>query len=123
MNFLNSYKDQTFALFRIVMGLLFLFHGTQKLLGLPIELPFPLNPMSTAAGIIEIVGGLFIMLGFYARPAAFLSSGTMAVAYWLAHGLNSPFPIANGGELAAIYCFGFLFIAANGPGIWSINKH
>lgn len=121
-NYLDNYKEHTFAALRIVLGLLFLFHGTQKLLAFPIEFPFPLNPMITAAGVIELVAGTLIMIGFYSRFAAFLASGTMAVAYWIAHGLNSPFPIANGGELSAIYCFSFLFIAANGPGIWSINK-
>ena len=114
--------EYTFAAFRIVMGVLFLFHGSQKLFGFPIAFPYPLNPMLTAAGIIELIGGTLIMLGFYTRPAAFLASGTMAVAYWMAHGFNHVFPIANGGELAALYCFGFLFIAANGPGVWCINN-
>lgn len=122
MNFLNPLKEHAFAAFRIVIGFLFLFHGTQKLLGFPIAFPYPLNPMITAAGVIELVGGALVMLGFYSRPAAFLCSGTMAVAYWMAHGFNHVFPIANGGELAVFYCFGFLLIATHGPGIWSINK-
>ncbi|XPF93740.1 DoxX family protein [Colwellia sp. RE-S-Sl-9] len=122
MNFLDKYKEHTYAAFRIVLSFLFIFHGTQKLLSFPIEFPYPINPMIMSAGIIELVCGTLVMLGFYARGAAFLASGTMAVAYWLAHGLNNPFPIANGGELATIYCFGFLFIATNGPGMWSINK-
>ncbi len=123
MNFLNKYKEQTYAMFRIVIGFLFLFHGSQKIFGFPIDFPYPLNPMITTAGVIELVGGALIMVGFYSRIAAFLCSGTMAVAYWVAHGFNHVFPIANGGELAALYCFGFLLIAANGPSIWSINKH
>ncbi len=123
MNFLNKYKEQTYAMFRIVIGFLFLFHGSQKLLGFPIDFPYPLNPMIATAGVIELVGGALIMIGFYSRIAAFLCSGTMAVAYWLAHGFNHVFPIANGGELAVLYCFGFLLIATNGPSIWSINKH
>lgn len=123
MDFLNKYKDYTYAAFRIVMGFLFACHGTQKLFDFPIEFPHgPLNALTTSAAIIELAAGLLVMVGFYARPAAFLASGTMAVAYWLVHGLNHAFPIANGGELAALYCFGFLFVAANGPGVWSINK-
>lgn len=122
MIFLDNYKTHTYAAFRIILSFLFIFHGTQKLFSLPIALPFPLNQMVTAAGVIELVAGVLIMIGFYSRFAAFLASGTMAVAYWIAHGLNSPLPITNGGELSSIYCFGFLMIAANGPGIWSINK-
>ncbi|MEM9255145.1 MAG: DoxX family protein [Pseudomonadota bacterium] len=124
MGFLDQYKDITYALFRIVAGFLFACHGTQKLFDVPIEFPYgPLTTLTLSAGIIETVGGLFIMFGFFTRPAAFLSSGTMAVAYWLAHGLQHPFPIANGGEISAFYCFAFLFMACYGSGIWSINKH
>ncbi len=122
MQFLNKFSDQSYAAFRIVVGFLFLCHGTQKLFGFPIEFPYPLNPMSTAAGVIELAAGALIMIGFYSRFAAFLASGTMAVAYWMVHGLNSPFPIANGGEISAFYCFAFLYIATKGPGIWSLNK-
>lgn len=122
MKFLDKYKEHTFAAFRIVMGFLFLFHGSQKLFSFPIEFAYPLNPMLIAAGVIELVGGVLVLLGFFSRSAAFLCSGTMAAAYWMAHGFNHVFPIANGGELAVLYCFGFLLIAANGPGIWSINK-
>ena len=73
------------------------------------------------AGGIELVGGALVMVGLFTRWAAFICSGTMAVAYWLAHGLNALFPIQNGGELAALYCFAFLFIAANGSGAWSVD--
>lgn len=72
--------------------------------------------MLTAAGAIELVGGALIMLGLFTRPVAFICSGTMAVAYWMMHGLNSSFPIANGGEIVTLYCF-FLFIATRGAGI------
>ncbi len=122
MTFLDSYKDYCYAAFRIVTGFLFLCHGTQKLFSFPIEFPYPLSGMSTGAAVIELVAGTLIVVGFYSRYAAFIASGTMAVAYWLVHGLNNPFPIANGGEISAFYCFAFLYIAANGPGIWSINK-
>ena len=123
MKFLNNYSDFSYAAFRIVAGFLFLCHGTQKLFGFPIEFPYSLNAMSTSAGVIELVAGALIIVGFYSRFAAFIASGTMAVAYWTAHGLNSPFPIGNGGELAALYCFAFLYIATKGPGVWSLNKN
>lgn len=122
MKFLDSFSDYSYAAFRIVTGFLFLCHGTQKLFGVPIGFPYPLNPMNTSAGVIELVAGALLMIGFYSRYAAFLASGTMAVAYWMAHGLRHPFPIANGGELAALYCFAFLYIATKGPGIWSLNR-
>ena len=122
MKFLDNYSNHSYALFRIVAGFLFLCHGTQKLFGWPIEFPYPLTAMTTSAAVIELVAGALIMVGFYSRFAAFLASGTMAVAYWVAHGLNSPFPIGNGGELAALYCFAFLYIATKGSGIWSLNS-
>lgn len=122
MNFLSKYTEQIYAVFRIVTGFLFLCHGTQKLIGFPIAFPYPLNTMTTAAGVIELLAGALIIAGFYSRYAAFIASGTMAVGYWMMHGLNNPFPIANGGEITAFYCFAFLYIAAKGPGIWAINN-
>lgn len=121
MERLGKFKDQTFAIMRIMVGLMFMAHGVQKLLGFPVEFPYPLNFMTGAAGGIELVAGALITIGFITRPAAFLASGMSAVGYWLMHGLNGFFPITNGGELIAIYCFVFLFIAANGAGIWSID--
>ena len=73
------------------------------------------------AGPIELLTGLLVMVGLLTRPAAFLAGGTMAAAYWMAHGLQSFWPIANGGELAVIYCFAFLFVAARGGGVWSLD--
>ena len=123
MKFLDDYQEHAYALLRIVSGFLFLWHGSQKYFNFPIDFPHaPLNPMLSAAGVIELAGGILIMIGFFTRPAAFICSGTMAVAYWMAHGMKNLFPIANGGELAAIYCFVFLFIATRGAGIWSIDK-
>ena len=122
MNFLNKYQEQSYALLRIVTGFLFLWHGTQKFFNFPVEFPWGLNPMTSAAGAIEIVGGVLVMIGLFTRPAAFICSGTMAVGYWMAHGSQGFFPIANGGELAALYCFIFLFIATRGSGIWSVVK-
>jgi putative oxidoreductase len=122
MKFLDHYSKYSYAIFRIVIGFMFLCHGTQKLFGLPIDFPYPLNAMTTSAGFIELAAGALIIVGFYSRYAAFIASGTMAVAYWMVHGLNNPFPIANGGEITALYCFAFLYIATKGPGIWSLNK-
>ena len=123
MKFLDNYQDHSYALLRIVSGFLFLWHGAQKFFNFPIEFPYgPLNPITTAAGAIELLGGTLIMIGLFTRPAAFICSGTMAAAYWMAHGSKSFFPIANGGEIAALFCFIFLFIATRGAGIWSLDK-
>ena len=123
MKFLDNYQEQTYALMRIVTGFLFIWHGSQKLFNYPVDFPYgPLNPLLTVAGIIELIGGVLVMIGLMTRPAAFICSGTMAVAYWMAHGSQSFFPIVNGGEISALYCFAFLYIAARGAGIWSIDK-
>ena len=123
MKFLDNYQEQTYALLRIVTGFLFIWHGSQKFFNYPVDFPYgPLNPLLTAAGIIELIGGVLVMIGLMTRPAAFICSGTMAVAYWMAHGSQSFFPIVNGGEISALYCFAFLYIAARGAGIWSIDK-
>ena len=123
MKFLDNFQEQSYALLRIVSGFLFLCHGSQKLFNFPIEFPYgPLNSMTGAAGVIELVGGALIIIGLFTRPAAFICSGMSAVAYWMAHGTQSIFPIANGGEIVALYCFIFLFIATRGAGIWSIDK-
>ena len=121
-NLLDGREEQSYALLRIVTGFLFIWHGTQKLLNFPVEFPYPLNPLMYSAGAIEMVGGVLVMIGLFTRPAAFICSGTMAAAYWMAHGMNSVFPIINKGELAALYCFAFLFIAMRGAGIWSVDK-
>ena len=113
---------QTYALLRIVTGFLFLWHGTQKLLGFPGEAPAGAPDFVIyVAGPIELVGGILILIGLFTRWVAFLCSGLMAVAYWLAHGSQAFLPLVNGGELAVLYCFVFLFISAHGAGIWSID--
>lgn len=119
MKFLDGFTEQAYALLRIVAGLLFLAHGVQKFLNFPAPFPMPLNPMLTAAGAIELVAGTMIVIGVFTRPAAFIASGMSAVGYWVAHGTQGPFPIANGGETIILYCF--LFIAARGAGIWSAD--
>ena len=119
---MERFNDHTYALMRIVAGLLFLSHGLQKLVGFPAPPQMPLPAFVTyGAGSIELIGGLLITLGLFGRWAAFVCSGQMAVAYWLAHGTNSLFPLLNQGELAVLYCFVFLAIAARGSGIWSID--
>jgi len=119
---MNGIADPSYAIYRMIIGFLFLWHGTQKLFNIPLEFPYELNTLSYAAGAIELIGGAMVLFGCVTRPVALVCSGTMAVAYWMVHGLNSFFPMINGGELAALYCFGFLLIAANGPGIWSVDN-
>jgi|TARA_B110000503_G_scaffold123895_1_gene189907 putative oxidoreductase len=121
-NLLDGREEQAYALLRIVTGFLFIWHGTQKLLNFPVEFPYPLNPLMYSAGAIEMVGGVLVMIGLFTRPTAFICSGTMAAAYWMAHGMNNVFPILNKGELAALFCFAFLYIAVRGAGIWSLDK-
>lgn len=121
-NFMRPYEAHTYSLLRIVAGFLFLWHGASKVLGFP-EPPPPGAPAFViyVAGTIELVGGLLVMIGLFTRWAAFLSSGTMAFAYWLGHGTKALLPVQNQGELAALYCFVFLFIAARGGGLWSVD--
>lgn len=121
-NLLDGREEQAYALLRIVTGFLFIWHGTQKLFNFPAEFPYPLNPLMYSAGAIETIGGVLVMIGLFTRPTAFICSGTMAAAYWMAHGMNSLLPIINRGELAALFCFAFLYIAVRGAGIWSVDK-
>ena len=123
MKFLNNYQDQAYALLRITAGFMFLLHGTQKFFNFPQQYPYgELGFLTIAAGTIELVGGILIILGLTTRAAAFISSGAMAVAYWLYHGIPPFYPLVNGGEVAALYCFIFLFIACKGAGIWSMDN-
>ena len=119
--FLKPFESQIYAVMRIVVGFLFLFHGTQKLFDFPKAFGRDLDPTMLTAGVLELVGGVLIMVGFMTRWTAFVCSGLMAAAYWIAHGTKHALPIMNGGEPAALYCFVFLFIAAKGSGIWSVD--
>jgi putative oxidoreductase len=126
-SFMRPFESQAYAAFRIVAGLLFLWHGTEKLFGFPEAMPPGVPAFITyVGGPIELIGGVLVMIGLFTTWAAFISSGEMAVAYWLGHGLGlkgpfSIFPVVNHGELAILYCFAFLFISARGAGIWSVD--
>jgi putative oxidoreductase len=120
----GRYAPQALSLLRIVAALLFVLHGTSKLVNFP---PFPMDlpapgSMLWIGAIIELVGGLLVLIGLFTRPAAFILSGEMAVAYWMFHAPRSTFPSANQGEAAILFCFIFLLIAAAGPGPWSVDE-
>ena len=119
---LGRFAPQFYALLRIVAGILFACHGAQKLFGVMGGERVPLMTQLGLAGVIEFVGGLMIAFGIFASFAAFIACGEMAVAYFQAHAPRGTFPIQNGGELALLYCFTFLYIAARGNGIWSVRR-
>ena len=119
---LGRFSPQFYGLMRIVVGLLFACHGAQKLFGVLGGHRFVLASQFGLAGIIEFFGGLLIAIGFFAGTAAFIASGEMAYAYFTQHLPRHGFPIQNGGELAVLYCFVFLYIASRGVGAWGIDK-
>jgi putative oxidoreductase len=120
---LSRWQPQLLALLRIVAGLLFLEHATQKFFAFPAPFPTPgpLPPIEIAAGVIELLTGIFVTIGLFTRPIAFLAAGEMAVGYFMFHFPHSFWPAVNMGEAAILYCFIFLYIAAAGPGAWSID--
>lgn len=111
------------SLMRIVTALLFLEHGTSKILMFPLTSMSGPTPWSVywIAGIIELTGGLFLLVGLWSRPVALLLSGEMAIGYWMVHAPHSVFPVVNGGESAILFCFNFLFLAFAGAGPWSVD--
>src|SRR5262249_23360598 len=111
------------SVLRIVAALLFFEHGTTKLLGFPPSdhSGVPFLSLAWVAGLIELVGGALLIPGIFTRCVAFVLSGEMAFAYWMAHAPKSPFPVANGGDAAILYCFVFLYLAAAGGGPWSVD--
>ena len=120
---LSAYAPQALAVLRIVTALLFILHGTQKVMGFPAtDMSPPLMSLFGLAGLIEIVTGILLLVGFFTRPAAFVASGTMAVAYWMVHAPGNLFPTNNGGDAAILFCFVFLYLVFSGPGAWSVNK-
>ena len=118
---LGRVAPQIYALLRIISGLLFAVHGAQKLLGVLGGQQVPIMSQFGLAGVIELVGGLMIAAGVFASLAAFVASGEMAAAYFQAHAPKAFWPVQNGGELAALYCFVFLYVAARGNGTWSVQ--
>jgi putative oxidoreductase len=118
---LGRVAPQIYALLRIASGLLFAVHGAQKLLGVLGGQQVPIMSQFGLAGVIELVGGLMIAAGVFASLAAFVASGEMAVAYFQAHAPKGFWPVQNGGELAALFCFLFLYVAARGNGTWSVQ--
>lgn len=119
---LGRYSDAIYALLRFVAGFMFTFHGAQKILGLLGGEKVPVGTLFWFGGMIELVGGILIMIGLLASWAAFLASGTMAVAYFMVHQPQGTWPVQNQGELAALYAFVFLYIAARGSGPFSVAR-
>jgi putative oxidoreductase len=122
---LNQYQPAMLSLLRFITGLLFLEHGTQKFLSFPGGMAAGMgwtfaNP-GAYAGIVELLCGALIAIGLATRPAAFIASGTMAVAYWTAHAPKGPFPVNNMGDAAILYCFVFLYLVFAGAGPWSLD--
>ena len=124
-NRLNQYAPSVLSLVRIVTGLIFLEHGTQKFLGFPpgqmANAGWALSHPGHYAGIVELVAGALLVLGLFTRSAAFIASGTMAVAYWSSHAPQNFFPVENMGDAAILYCFIFLSLVFAGPGPLSLD--
>jgi putative oxidoreductase len=114
-------SEPLYAAFRIVFGVLFAFHGAQKLFGAFGGKVVPVGSLPWTAGVIELAGGILIAVGLFAGLAAFIASGEMAFAYFMAHAPRGPWPIQNAGELAVLYCFAFLYISSRGSGPISID--
>lgn len=119
--FLGRYSTYIYAIFRIVFGFLIMLHGTQKWLGWP-PAKQAAEGLALVAGVIELVGGFLIMIGFFSSIAAFIACGMYAVAYFMVHQPGGALPIMNGGELAVAYCFACLYIASRGSGVWSVDS-
>lgn len=125
MAFLDRFSPTLLSVLRIVAALLFMEHGTAKMLQFPATEMFAQPPefgtLAWLAAVLELVGGALLALGLFTRPVAFILSGEMAVAYWMAHAPQGPFPLINQGEGAILYCFLFLYLAAAGGGPWSLD--
>jgi putative oxidoreductase len=121
----SKYWPETLSILRIVIGLMFLEHGSAKLLGFPhpaTAMP-AMGSLMWVQGVIELVGGALIALGLLTRPVAFILAGDMAVAYFMAHAPKDFFPLLNGGDAAILYCFVFLLFFVAGPGRWSVDRN
>ena len=120
-----TWSPRVLSVLRVISAFLFMQHGAQKLLGFPSPPPFdqpPLMSLLGVAGALELVGGFLLVIGLFTRPVAFVLSGLMAVAYFMAHAPEGFWPILNQGELAIMYCFVFLYLAAAGGGEWSLDN-
>src|SRR5690349_4805689 len=120
--FSHSWQAHMLSMLRFVAGLLFLQHGLMKLFGLPGPFNGHVAGLILLAGLIELIGGVLVCIGLLTRPAAFIMSGEMAFAYFMSHAPRSAFPILNGGDLAIMYCFVFLYLAVAGGGSWSLDR-
>lgn len=120
---LDAYAPHALAILRIVTAVLFLQHGLQKLVGFPpTDMQPPAFSLFWIGGVLELVGSLLLIVGLFTRPTAFVLSGMMAVAYWGFHAPAGIYPVLNGGELAIMYCFVFLYLVSSGPGAWSLDS-
>lgn len=122
--FVDVWSDRAVSVLRIVAGFLFMSHGMQKLLGFPAPAAhsFQLFTLSGFAGVLELFGGILLLIGLFTRPVAFILSGEMAFAYFIAHAPQNFWPLINRGELAVLYCFVFLYFAVAGGGVWSLDN-
>ena len=124
MSALKSFQPVVLSVLRIVAAYLFLLHGTAKFFSFPMSMGGVPEGLMLVAGILEIVGGILLILGLFTRPAAFILSGQMAVAYFMAHASsgNVLFPLVNHGESAVLFCFVFLYLAVVGGGAWALDN-
>lgn len=119
---IETWRPRVLSILRIVAAVLFFEHGTQKIFGFPEAQHVPeVLSLSWFAGIIEVIGGALLIAGLFTRPVAFLLSGEMAFAYWMAHAPRSLFPVLNGGDAAILFCFLFLYLVFAGGGVWSLD--
>ncbi len=119
---LSALQPYAIGVLRIVAGLLYFEHGTQKLFGFPIAGPETLSTLPLISGLLEVIGGALIILGLFTRPVAVVLSGHMAFAYWLAHAPQGAFPVCNGGDAAILFCFVFLLLVTTGSGAFSLDN-
>jgi putative oxidoreductase len=117
----GTWTPRMLSVLRIVSALTFFAHGTQKLLGFPPGKQPEFLTLSWTAGLLELVGGALLIVGLFTRPVAFMLSGLMACAYWIAHAPRSIFPVLNGGDAAILFCFVFLYLVFAGAGPWSLD--
>lgn len=122
-SFIDTWKPRLLSALRIVVAFMFMSHGMQKILGFPAPASHPIDLASLGgvAGLLELFGGALLLIGLFTRPVAFILSGEMAFAYFMAHAPQGFWPLLNRGELAVAYCFLFLYLAVAGAGVWSID--